>query len=65
MKYRKLKDGTEAKELDTPVELTIKTKCPNKWMLIDRETGETYVPYETPGKHDWKKIFNAEWSIDA
>jgi hypothetical protein len=25
-------------------------------MLADKETGEVYVPYETPGKLQWKKI---------
>jgi hypothetical protein len=53
---RKLLDGTESKELSEPVTLTIKTKCPGKWMLADKETGEVYVPYETPGKLQWKKI---------
>lgn len=30
-------------ELDQPVTISIKTKCPDKWILFDRETGETYV----------------------
>ena len=30
-KYRKLKNGEEAEELDTSVQLIIKTKCPTKW----------------------------------
>ena len=62
---RKLKDGTFAIELSESQILTIKTKCPEKWLLIDRETGEAYVPYNTKGSMQWKKIFNAEWSIDA
>ena len=62
---RKLKDGTFAIELSKSQTLTIKTKCPEKWLLIDRETGEAYVPYNTKGSMQWKKIFNAEWSIDA
>jgi hypothetical protein len=41
------------------VTLKIKTKCPGKWMLADKETGEVYVPYETLGKQQWKKI--ATW----
>jgi hypothetical protein len=65
MKLRKLKDGTDVEELLEPIELTIKTKCPQKWLLVDRETGEAYVPHSTPGKNQWKKLFNAEWSIDA
>ena len=56
---RKLLDNTEAEELDTPVTLTITTKCPGKWMIADKEIGEVYVPYTTPGKLQWKKI--ATW----
>lgn len=65
MNTRKLKDGTEVAELDQAVELKVTTRCPAKWLLIDRETGEAYVPYDTPGSMQWKKIYNAEWSIDA
>lgn len=57
---RKLIDGTESQELDKPVILKIKTKCPGKWLLADKETGEVYVPYEVPGKLQWKKI--AVWN---
>ena len=42
---RKLLDGTESQELAKPVTLKIKTKCPGKWMLADKETGEVYVPF--------------------
>ena len=31
---RKLVDGTWAQELDQPVNLVIKTKCPSKWSEI-------------------------------
>jgi hypothetical protein len=55
MMKRKLIDGTEALELSEPITLIIKTKCPEKWILIDRETGETYTGYSTPGKNSWKK----------
>lgn len=60
---RKLLDGTEADELAEPITLTITTKCPSKWMLADKETGEVYVPYATPGKLQWKKI--ATWDKDG
>lgn len=53
---RKLLDGTEAEELDQSVVLNITTKCPGKWLLADKETGEVYVPYTTPGPLQWKKI---------
>lgn len=65
MKMRELQDGSSVEELTEPVELIIKTKCPSKWLLIDRETGEAYEPCYTVGKYQWKKTFKAEWSIDA
>lgn len=30
------------KEFTKPIDLTVHTKCPEKWMLIDKETGEIY-----------------------
>lgn len=29
-------------ELPHSIVLNIKTKCPEKWLLVDRETGEVY-----------------------
>jgi hypothetical protein len=58
MKKRILLDGTSVDELDTPIILTVKTKCPEKWILIDKETGEKYIGYMTLGKNSWKKISN-------
>jgi len=40
---RKLLNGTEVPENDTPIELVIHTKAPGKWKLIDMETGQEYV----------------------
>lgn len=65
MSTRKLKDQTEVSELENIVELAVNTKCPGKWLLVDRETGEAYVAQETSGKYQWKKLYNAEWSVDA
>jgi hypothetical protein len=42
MKTRKLKDDTSVVELDFPIVLEVKTKAPEKWLLIDLETGEHY-----------------------
>jgi hypothetical protein len=53
---RKLLDGNEVPELDEPKILTVKTKCPEKWLLIDLETGERYTGYGTDGSQDWKKL---------
>lgn len=59
---RKLLDGSEVAELDELRLLTISTKCPDKWLLVDRETGEIYTPYPTPGPNQWKKIDVATWA---
>ena len=56
MKTRKLQDGTEVLELAEAKVLTIKTKCPEKWLLIDLETGERYTGHITDGINDWKKV---------
>jgi hypothetical protein len=55
MKTRTLKTGEQVAELDKPVTLTVYTKCPEKYMLVDRETGECYTGYATEGKNSWKK----------
>ena len=41
-KYRNLKNGKKAEELDLPINLIIKTKCPTKWIIEDLETGQRY-----------------------
>ena len=41
-KYRKLKNGKKAEELDSFIQLIIKTKCPTKWVIEDLETGQRY-----------------------
>ena len=40
---RRLNNGDKVPELDKSVDLTIKTKCPRKWKIIDMETGQSYV----------------------
>jgi len=65
MNRRTLKDGTEVPELPEVVELKVKTKCPDKWLLIDRETGEAYTACIVQGQTQWKKVYNAEWTVDA
>jgi hypothetical protein len=40
---RKLLNGTEVQESDTPIDLIVHTKAPSKWKLIDMETGQEYV----------------------
>jgi hypothetical protein len=53
---RKLKNGEVVEELDSMVVLLIKTKVPNKYLLIDRETGELYQGKEPDTTHHWKKV---------
>lgn len=56
-KTRKLLDGTEVEEFDVAVDLTIHTKCPEKWLLIDMETGQEYIGSEKPNLYGkWKRI---------
>ena len=53
---RKLLDGTEVQELEEAKLLTVYTKCPEKWRLVDMETGEMYIGRDTDGSQHWKKI---------
>lgn len=53
---RKLKDGRSVPELEEPKTLTVYTRCPEKWKLIDLETGEEYVGYPSDGKNSWRKL---------
>lgn len=39
---RKLLDGTQIAELPAPVEVKLSTKAPEKWLLVDQETGEVW-----------------------
>jgi hypothetical protein len=41
-KYRALKNGNKAEELNAAVNLIIRTKCPEKWIIEDLETGQRY-----------------------
>jgi hypothetical protein len=54
---RKLLDGTEVEEYSEAVDLTIHTKCPAKWKLIDMETGQEYIGSKKPNLYGkWKRI---------
>jgi len=55
--FRKLQDGTEAKELEENITLLVYTKCPSKYKLVDMETGEEYVGQDPRyNNYHWKKI---------
>ncbi len=55
---RTLIDGKVVPELEQPKTLTVYTKCPEKWILIDMETGVKYTGYSTEGNLSWRKIEN-------
>ena len=61
MKTRILLDGRVVEELEIPKTLTVKTRCPDKWILIDMETGEQYTGNTTDDSNNWKKLQPLEW----
>lgn len=61
---RTLQNGDQVPELNAPVTLTVYTKCPGKYMLIDQETGEAYVANDSPGTLNWKKIGQGHIELD-
>lgn len=57
MKQRKLLNGELVEEFEKAVDLIIHTKCPEKWKLIDMETGQEYIGSEKPNLYGkWKRI---------
>ena len=59
-KTRILLDGTEVEEFEKAVDLTIHTKCPEKWLLIDLETGQEYMGSDKPNLYGkWKRVKDA------
>jgi len=56
-KFRILLDGSKAPELDELVELDVITRCPEKYILQDIETGEIYkgTNNRKKGNH-WKRL---------
>ena len=53
-KERILQNGERVEELDSSVQLIIKTKCPSKWIIEDLETGQRY---RANGKIEIGKMF--------
>ena len=43
MGKRRLLNGAEVQENDSPIDLIVHTKAPAKWKLIDMETGQEYI----------------------
>ena len=53
--FRTLQDGTEVVELSSAVQLVVYTRCPEKYKLIDMETGQEYVGTRpSQGNLHWK-----------
>ena len=38
-----VRESKKFEELDQPIGLTVKTKCPEKYLLIDRQTGNMFI----------------------
>ncbi len=54
---RRLLGGEEVVELDSPINITIHTKAPGKWKIIDMETGQEYVGSDIPNEYgQWIRI---------
>lgn len=58
---RKLLNGSIVEETETAVDLTIHTKAPGKWLLIDLETGQEYIGSKEPNLYGkWKRVKDAK-----
>lgn len=55
----KMYQGAEVDEFDQATDLTIHTKAPGKWLLIDLETGQEYIGSDKPNLYGkWRRIKN-------
>ncbi len=51
--------GAEVQSYEKAVNLTIHTKAPGKWLLIDLETGQEYIGMDKADEWgSWKRIKN-------
>lgn len=49
--------GAEVEEFTNAIDLTIHTKAPSKWLLIDLETGQEYIGSDVPTKYGrWRRL---------
>ena len=54
---RKLLDGTTVPNLDENITLKVYTKCPEKYKLVDMETGEEYIGQDPRyNNYHWRRI---------
>jgi hypothetical protein len=53
----KMYQGAEVEEFSEAVDLTVHTKAPGKWLLIDLETGQEYIGADVPNKYGrWLRL---------
>jgi len=53
----KMYQGAEVIEYDEATDLTVHTKAPGKWLLIDLETGQEYIGSKEPNKYGkWMRL---------
>ena len=50
-----MRKQVEFQEIDEETIITLRTNCPEKYMLIDRETGNVFIARETG---EWELIRN-------
>lgn len=64
-KIRELITGEHAEEYKDATDLDIHTRCPEKWLLIDLETGQMYRGMKSPGPYGkWRRL-QRKFKIDA
>jgi len=55
----KMYQGAQVQSYEKAINLTIHTKAPGKWLLIDLETGQEYIGMYAPDEWGaWKRIKN-------
>ena len=53
----KMYQGIEVPEYDEATDLTVHTKAPGKWLLIDLETGQEYIGSKEPNQYGkWMRL---------
>lgn len=60
---RKLINGKNVSSYLKPIDLIIHTKAPEKWKLIDLETGEEYIGSAEPNEYGcWVRVKDRDYS---
>ena len=62
-KPRNLINGKKAKSYPDPIDLVVHTRAPEKWKLIDLETGQEYIGTAEPNEYGcWVRVKDREYS---